>query len=145
MKPLMVEKELGAEIPGIGVSLKGVIDLIEEDFAITDFKTTTSRWSASKARHSLQMTIYKYLFERNFGNVHGPLKYEVLSAKNAAHVRHQRLDVLPGPDDIARLLVLVQHVAENIGSGVFYPNPTPFCATCDFKALCREKNPQLAG
>ena len=143
MKPLMVEKELSAEIPEIGVTLKGVIDLVETDFSITDFKTTTSKWSASKARRSLQMVIYKYLFERHFGDVHGALKYEVLFAKNAAHVRHQSLQVTPGPDDLARLLVLVSHVAENISSGVFYPNPNPFCASCDFFTLCREKNPGL--
>ena len=143
MKPLMVEKELSDEIPEIGVTLKGVIDLVEEDFSITDFKTTTSKWSASKARNSLQMIIYKYLFDRNFGNVHGCLKYEILYAKNAANIRHQSLKVLPGPDDIAQLLVLVNHVAENISSGIFYPQPNPFCAYCDFFTVCREKNPGL--
>ncbi|MBN2400204.1 MAG: PD-(D/E)XK nuclease family protein, partial [Candidatus Aminicenantes bacterium] len=112
MKPLMVEKELSAEIAEIGVTLKGVVDLVETDFSITDFKTTTSKWSAGRARNSLQMTIYKYLFDRNFGHVHGQLKYEILYAKNAGRVRHQSLKVLPGPDDIDRLLVLVKHVAE---------------------------------
>jgi RecB family exonuclease len=137
--PLMVEKELSAEIPGIGVTLKGVIDLVEADFSIIDFKTTTSKWSAGRARHSLQMTIYKYLFERNFGDVQGSLKYEILFAKNAAHIRHQSLEVHPGPDDTAKLLALVEHVAENISSGIFYPQPNPFCVRCNFVALCREK------
>jgi putative RecB family exonuclease len=143
IKPLMVEKELSAEIPEIGVTLKGVIDLIEADFSITDFKTATSKWSASKARNSLQMIIYKYLFDRNFGPIHGTIKYEILFAKTAAHIRHQSLKVLPGPDAIANLLVLVQHIAENISHGIFYPQPNPFCSYCDFLALCREKNPGL--
>ena len=143
MKPLMVEKELSSEIPEIGVTLKGVIDLVEADFSIIDFKTTTSKWSASKARNSLQMIIYKYLFDRNFGNVHGSLKFEILYAKTAANIRHQSLKVLPGPDDIAQLLVLIKHVAENISNGIFYPQANPFCATCDFFAVCREKNPGL--
>ena len=143
INPLMVEKELSAEIPEIGVTLKGIIDLVEADFSITDFKTTTSKWSASKARNSLQMIIYKYLFDRNFGNVHGTLKYEIIFAKTAAHIRHQSLKVTPGPDDIAQLLVLVRHVAENISNGIFYPQPNPFCAYCDFFTLCREKNPGL--
>jgi putative RecB family exonuclease len=143
MKPLMVEKELSAEIPEIGVSLKGVIDLVEADFSITDFKTTTSKWSVSKARHSLQMTIYKYLFDRNFGHVHGDLKYEILFAKKAANIRHQSLKVTPGADDIAQLLVLVRHIAENISQGIFYPQPNPFCPSCDFFDFCRKKNPGL--
>ena len=144
MKPLMVEKELNAEIPEIGVTLKGVIDLVETDFSITDFKTTTSKWSASRARNSLQMIIYKYLFDRNFGHVHGSLKYEILFAKTAAHIRHQSLKVVPGPDDIAGLLVLLKHVGENISSGIFYPQPNPFCLYCDYCSLCREKNPGLS-
>jgi RecB family exonuclease len=144
IKPLMVEKELFFEIEEIGVTLKGVIDLVEEDFSITDFKTTTSKWSASKARNSLQMIIYKYLFDRNFGTVHGDLKYEVLFAKTAANIRHQTLKVSPGPEDIAQLLVLVKHIAENISNGIFYPQPNPFCAYCDFFTLCREKNPGLS-
>jgi putative RecB family exonuclease len=143
VKPLMVEKELSAEIPEIGVTLKGVIDLVEADFSITDFKTTTSKWSASKARNSLQMIIYKYLFDRNFGNVHGILKYEILYAKNAANIRHQSLKVIPGPDDIVQLLILIKHVADNISKGVFYPQPNPFCAYCDFLTLCANKNPGL--
>ena len=144
MKPLMVEKELSADIEGIGVTLKGIIDLIETDFSITDFKTTTSKWSASRGRKSMQMVIYKYLFDRNFGNIHGAIKYEVLYAKHADHVRHQSLPVFPGPDDIARMLVVIKHVAENISQGVFYPQPNPFCAGCDFLHACREKNPGLA-
>ncbi len=143
MKPLMVEKELSADIEEIGVSLKGVIDLLETDFSITDFKTTTSKWSASRGRKSLQMIIYKYLFDRNFGNVHGSLKYEILYAKNASHVRHQSLTVFPGPDDIARMLIVIDHVAENIRQGIFYPQPNPFCSGCDFLIPCRTKNPGL--
>jgi putative RecB family exonuclease len=143
IKPLMVEKELSVEIPEIGVTLKGIIDLVEEDFSITDFKTTTSKWSASKARNSLQMVIYKYLFDHNFGHVHGILKYEILFAKTAANIRHQSLKVLPGPDDTAQLLVLIKHIAENISNGIFYPQPNPFCSYCDYFSMCREKNPGM--
>ncbi|MCX6557336.1 MAG: PD-(D/E)XK nuclease family protein [Candidatus Aminicenantes bacterium] len=143
LKPLMVERELSAEIPEIGVTVKGVIDLVEADFSITDFKTTTSKWSASKARNSLQMVIYKYLFDRNFGHVHGALKYEILHAKNADHIRHQRLVVTPGPEETAQMLRVVRHVAENICAGAFYPQTNHFCSYCDFFAACREKNPGL--
>jgi putative RecB family exonuclease len=135
-KPLMVEKELSAEIPEIGVVLKGVIDLIEEDFCITDFKTSTSRWSASKAQNSPQMVIYKYLFDRCFGPVPATLKYEVLYAKNAGHIRHQTLKVIPATGAVEKLLALIRHVAENINSGIFIANETPFCRYCEFQGIC---------
>jgi len=138
IKPLMVEKELSIEIPVIGVVLKGVIDLVEEDFSIIDFKTTTSKWSPSKARDSTQMVIYKYLFDRSFGPVQANLKYEVLYAKNAANVRHQTFSIVPAADAVEKLLQLIGHVVENINGDVFYANENPFCRYCEFSGLCRK-------
>lgn len=140
-RPLMVEKELCVELPGSGVLLKGVIDLVEEDYAITDFKTTTSRWSDSRARNSPQMIIYKYLFDRSFGPVPASLKYEVFYGKKAGSVRHQTLRVVPEAGALDGLLAMIAHVVERIGSGAFPANENPFCRYCDFRKTCREKGP----
>ena len=142
IRPLMVEKELSVELPGAGVILKGVIDLVEEDYSITDFKTTTSRWSPSKARNSQQMIIYKYLFDRSFGPIQAQLKYEVLYAKNAANIRHQTLAVIPAADAEEKLLEMIGHVVENISQGVFYAKENPFCRYCDFHGMCRPGWPE---
>jgi hypothetical protein len=139
IKPMMVEKELCMEIPEIGVDLKGVIDLVEEDFCITDFKTTTSKWSASKARNSLQMIIYKYLFDRSFGPVQSSLKYEVLYAKNAANIRHQTFKVVPEAGAMDNMLTLIRHVVDKIKDRNFLANETPFCRYCEFHKLCLGK------
>jgi putative RecB family exonuclease len=141
MRPLMVEKELCAELPASGVLLKGVIDLVEEDFGITDFKTTTSRWSESRVRNSPQMIIYKYLFDRCFGPVPASLKYEIFYGKKAGNVRHQTLLVVPAADAVDSLLAMIEHVVERIDSGAFQPNVTPFCRYCEFRSLCRETGP----
>ncbi len=141
VRPLMVEKELCAELPGSGVLLKGVIDLVEEDYCLTDFKTTTGRWSDSRVRHSPQMIIYKYLFDRSFGPVASRLKYEVFYGKKAGHVRHQTLPVVPAPDAVESLLAMIGRVVEQVSAGAFSPNVTPFCRYCEFRALCREKGP----
>ena len=62
IKPLMVEKELIVDLPGIDVPLKGIIDLVEMDFSITDFKTTTARWAKAKIKGSyLQVVICSQL------------------------------------------------------------------------------------
>ena len=137
IKPMMVEKELSVEIPGTGVLLKGVIDLVEEDFSITDFKTSTSKWSPSKARNSTQMIIYKYLFDQCFGPVQACLKYEVLYGKNAGNVRHQTFAINPAADAVDNLLQMIGHVVENINGGVFYARQNSFCRYCDFYTLCR--------
>lgn len=137
-RPLMVEKELSAELPGSGVQLKGVIDLVEEDFCITDFKTTTGRWSASRVRNSPQMIIYKYLFDRSFGPVPSSMKYEIFYGRKAGNVRHQTLPVLPVPDAVDSLLAMIAQVAGRIAAGAFEPNVTAFCRLCEFRSHCRE-------
>lgn len=137
VRPLMVEKELTAELPGSGIVLKGVIDLVEEDYCITDFKTTTGKWPASKALNPPQMVIYKYLFDRSFGPLSSTLKYEVLYGKHAGNVRHQTLPVVPDAGAIDNLLAMIAHVVDGIEAGAFAANVTGFCRYCDFRGLCR--------
>ncbi|MBN2347094.1 MAG: PD-(D/E)XK nuclease family protein [Candidatus Aminicenantes bacterium] len=141
IRPLMTEKELSAELPGSGVALKGVIDLVEEDFCITDFKTATSRWSDSKASQSPQMLIYKYLFDRSFGPVCSSLKYEVLYARHAGNVRHQTLRLAPAAEAQENLLAMIDRVVRSILSGEFQPLETPYCRYCEFRARCLVKAP----
>jgi RecB family exonuclease len=135
----MVEKELSVELPGSNVRLKGVIDLVEEDFCITDFKTTTLKWTPSKVRNLSQMIIYKYLFDRTFGPLQSTLKYEVLYAKDAGHVRHQTFRVVPESDAVDRMLAMIHWVAEQIEAGAFQANETYLCRFCEYTGLCREK------
>jgi len=142
VRPLMVEKELCVELPGSGVLLKGVIDLVEEDYCITDFKTATGKWPESRALNSPQMVIYKYLFDRSFGTMQSGLKYEVLYAKSARNVRHQTLRVVPADDAVESLLTLIGHVAEMIGAGAFQASEGPFCRFCEYRELCRQKGPR---
>ena len=141
MRPLMVEKELSAVLPGSGVLLKGVLDLVEEDFCITDFKTTTGRWSASRVRNSPQMIIYKYLFERSFGPVPARMKYEIFYGKKAGNVRRQTLPVIAAATAVDDLLAMIGLVVEKIAAGEFPPRVTSFCRYCEFRRLCRVPSP----
>ncbi len=140
-RPLMVEKELSAVLPGSGVLLKGVLDLVEEDYCITDFKTTTGRWSASRVRNSPQMIIYMYLFERSFGPVPARMKYEIFYGKNAGNVRRQTLPVVAAAAAVEDLLAMIGLVVEKIVAGEFPLRITSFCRYCEFRRWCREQFP----
>lgn len=140
MKPLMTEKELVVDVPGSDFQLKGVIDLVEEDFTLTDFKTASAKWSPKKAKKSLQMYIYHFLFERAFGAPPSGLKFEVFHARNAKTVHHQTLPIVPEATDIEAMLTIVRHVAENIRNGVFYRREHHLCPYCEYRDLCREKS-----
>lgn len=140
VNPLMVEKELVADLPGIDVPLKGVIDLVETDFSITDFKTTTARWSKTKIKNQyLQVVIYRYLFEKSFGDVISSLRFKILYAKNPTTVKHQEVIIKPKDvdSDYSKLFDVVKYVVDSIRQEVFFKNENFICKFCEFKDLCK--------
>jgi len=142
IKPMMVEKELWADLPDIGVKLRGVIDLVEEDFSITDFKTTTAKWSKARIRSSyLQVVVYRYLFEQNFGDVISQLRFRILYSKNAkTHIRHQEVAIKPKDVDFDynKMFDIIKYVVDGIRGEVFYKNESFSCGFCEYKDICRK-------
>lgn len=137
--PLMVEKELVIQLPELDVNLKGIIDLVEKDFSITDFKTTTAKWSKSRIKDSyLQMQIYRYLFEKTFGDVVNHLKFRIIYSKNAVNIKDQVVSVKASDLDCSKMFDIIKYVVDNIRNGVFYKNENYTCGYCEFKDLCRQ-------
>jgi hypothetical protein len=137
----MVEKELAADLPGIDVRLKGVIDLVETDFSITDFKTTTARWSKTKIKNQyLQVVIYRYLFEKTFGDVISALRFKIIYAKNPTTVKHQEVTVKPKDvdSDYSKMFDVVKYVVDSIRQELFYINESYRCNFCEFKERCKK-------
>lgn len=141
--PLLVEQELEAPIPGHELPLRGVLDLVEEDLRITDFKTATTRWSKSRVRHSrLQMVIYKYLFEHSYGDANSNLRFCVIYSRKGDGVRSQLLEVPAGPDDREHLFGVIEHVGSGISAGRFPRNEGFRCAFCEYRDHCLDPNLQ---
>ena len=116
---------------------------METDFSITEFKTTTAKWSKARLKGSyLQVVIYRYLFEKCFDNVIKRLKFIIVYAKNPPPVKHQEISIKPKDVDCdySQMLDIVRYVVENIKNGVFYKNENYSCAFCEFKDLCRNSN-----
>lgn len=143
IKPIMVEKELLSELPGLGVSLKGVIDMVEEDFSITDFKTTTAKWSKTRIKSSyLQVVIYRYLFEKAFGDVISRLKFQIIYSKKSTNIRHQEVVVNPRDVDYDynKMFDIIKYVVDGIKGESFPKSESYGCGFCEFKELCRNEN-----
>jgi RecB family exonuclease len=137
ISPLMVEKELEVEMDEMNVMLKGIIDLVEQDYTITDFKTTNSKWSNSRMKRSyLQMVIYKYLFEKSFGTVNPELKLKILYSSKKKEIGHQEVTLKPGDIDLGKMFKIIQYVVDNIRKEIFYRNESYFCGFCEFKPFC---------
>ncbi len=137
--PLMTEKELVCELPDSGVKLRGIIDLVEEDFSITDFKTTTAKWSKDRVKKSyLQMYIYKFLFEENMGGSIGELKFKILYSKNSSNIKHQEHSITSNKDYFVKMFEIINFVIENIEQGYFYKNESFVCNFCSYKDICKK-------
>ncbi|MCK4836063.1 MAG: PD-(D/E)XK nuclease family protein [Candidatus Aminicenantes bacterium] len=137
--PLMVEKELEVELAEVGVRLKGILDLVEQDFSITDFKTTNAKWSGSRMKRSfLQMVIYKYLFEQSFGLINPKLKLKILYANPSKNVKYQEVFLNPDDIDLKQMFKIIHYVVENISKGVFYKNESYICGFCEFNDICHQ-------
>ncbi len=139
ISPIMAEKEMSASLPGTDTPLKGVIDLVEDDFSITDFKTTTSKWSQSRAKESfLQLYIYKYLFEKNMeGTEINELKFRILFSKNDTNTRMQEFRIKPEDSNVEKMFSIIKNVEAGISSGIFNKNEGYICNMCSFKDICK--------
>jgi DNA helicase-2/ATP-dependent DNA helicase PcrA len=139
INPMMVEKELIIDLPELDVKLKGIIDLVETDFSITDFKTTTAKWSKNRVKESyLQMQIYRYLFEQVFGEVVSHLNFRIIYSKNAVNIKSQKISVKAPDLDCGKMFDIIKYAVENIKNGVFYKNESYACGYCEFKEICRK-------
>lgn len=135
--PMLVEEEMEAPIPEIGVTMKGVVDLVERDFSITDFKTSTTRWSKERGQSSfLQMVMYRYLFEQRFGPVTRNLKFRIIYSKSPRNARHQVLTFDVEQADFSQMIKVIDRVVTGIQNDSFCPKPSFRCAYCEFKAHC---------
>jgi len=138
IQPLICEKEYSAIVPGTHqLILKGIVDLIETDFTITDFKTTSSKWASTRVRHSLQMTIYRFLLEKIHGPVFSSIKYEIVYGRTPSAIHRQVLTYSPSQEDLQQMLEVVRHVAGRIDQGHFPKIVGHHCNFCDLKKHCR--------
>lgn len=136
-KPLMVEKELVVPLEGYPVELRGVLDLVEEDLSITDFKTATARWSRSRVRHSrLQMVIYHYLFEKSLGGANPRQRFCVVYSRKGNQARSQFVDVAAEASDREHLFRVIAHVADGIREERFPRNEGFRCGYCEYRGTC---------
>ncbi|MCP4157488.1 MAG: PD-(D/E)XK nuclease family protein [bacterium] len=141
IKPMMVEKEMEVFLPDLDVKLKGIVDLVETDFSITDFKTTTAKWAKTRIQSSyLQMQIYRYLFEQTFGNVISHLRFRIVFSKNAVNIKDQKISVKATDLDPGKMFDIIKYVVDNIRNEVFYKNESYTCGFCSYKDICRKED-----
>jgi hypothetical protein len=86
----------------------------------------------------MQMVIYKYLFEKSFGNVISQLKFRILYSKNASHIKNQLVTRNAADFDVEKMFNVINYVVENISGGVFYKNESFYCGFCEHLDICQK-------
>jgi putative RecB family exonuclease len=117
----------------LGVTLEGIIDLIEEDDTIVEFKT--SNQLINDINNHLQLTAYSYAYERLYQK---PPK--LLKVINFVKTKKPKMIVLETKRDKAdyqRFFCLANQVLKGISSQIFFPRTSFFCKDCEYEEQCK--------
>jgi hypothetical protein len=128
----IVSPQSGQRLP---ISLEGVIDLIEEEDAITEFKTSAQVMDQKEVEGHLQLTVYSYAYEML---VHRSPK--LLRVVDFVKSRKPKMIVLKtgrGKADYERFFCLAGQVLRGIRSQVFFPRAGFWCKDCEYGEHCR--------
>ena len=121
----------------LDVPLRGVIDLIEADDTLIEFKTSQKRWMLSDLPDNVQLTAYSYAYELLYGR---PPKE--LRLVNLIRTKHPTIEThVTGREtsDYERLFYLGKEIRRGIRGGVFIPNRGCWlCKDCEYDRDCRE-------
>jgi CRISPR/Cas system-associated exonuclease Cas4 (RecB family) len=118
------------------VPLEGIIDLVENDGTIVEFKTSSRALDARFLEDNLQLSAYSYAHQRLFGK-----KTETIKLVDFVKLRTPKIEVFEvrkTKDDHERLFFTAREILKGIRSGVFVPCPSFFCKDCEYATQCRE-------
>ena len=143
-----VEKVVAAEYPfevpmvnlgngeTLDIPLQGIIDLIEADDGIVEFKTGAKAMSCQEVQNNLQLTIYAYAYQMLFKK-----KPKTLKIVNLIKNKTPKMEIIETQreqKDFQRLFLLTKEVLKGIRSHVFYPRYSFFCKDCEYADYCRK-------
>jgi CRISPR/Cas system-associated exonuclease Cas4 (RecB family) len=141
------KKIKGAEVPftvpllnpsngkTLGIDLEGIIDLVEGDDTITEFKTSAQMMDSQDLENHLQLTIYSYAFERITRKP--PKSLKVVDFVKSKKPKMMTLETKRGKDDYERLFFLAGEVLKGIRERVFFPRTGFWCKDCEYAENCK--------
>ncbi len=121
----------------LDVPIRGVIDLVEQDDAIVEFKAPQKAPPMADLPENIQVTVYAYAYEKLFGKL--PREIRKISL---VRTKSPRIDTqITGREerDFERLFNLGKEVLKGIRAEVFIPNRGCWlCKDCEYDQDCRE-------
>ena len=135
LRPLMIEQGTTVDIEGVPV--KVVIDLVERDGKIRDFKTAKRAPAKDEADKSIQLSTYAMAYREMTGERESGAQLDyTVNLKAGPKITH--LETMIDDNRIERTKALIKGVAQAISSGMFYPVEEGMaCSYCPFKDVCK--------
>lgn len=138
IKPLHAELEYEVKLKHFPITIKGFIDLIEEDYTIRDYKTagvtTKNKWTQRVVDKNKQLTLYAAAFRKLFDKEESRVCIDVLPRGGG----HTPVYSTRSKGQIVELLSEATDIETLIELGVFMPN-LQNCSQCDFKNTCEKR------
>jgi putative RecB family exonuclease len=117
------------------IELEGVIDLIEEDDTITEFKTSAQTMDSQELGNQVQLTIYSYAFERIS---HKPPKsLKIVNFVKSKKPKMIQMETNRDKDDYQRLYFLAGQILKGIQQRIFFPRTGFLCKDCEYAENCK--------
>jgi len=137
IQPMHVEAEIELNIDGV-LPIKTVIDCIDDDERIRDYKTTGKSKTQADIDNSLQMDIYAMAYHQKFGHWAIGSSLDVLVETKTP--KYQRLDTVATVESVARAENIIRAVQSGIEKQAFGPAPEGawWCGSkfCGFWSRC---------
>jgi len=137
----------GAEIPfhvpflnvstgeDLGIPLEGIIDLIEKDGVVVEFKTSSRSMDPESLSDFLQLTAYSYAYRILFGKE--PQMLRVVNFVKAKTPKMVVLETSREKKDYERFFYIAREVVKGINFGHFFPRQSFMCKDCEYGDLCK--------
>jgi len=134
VKPKAIEQTVQGEIAGVRV--RGIVDLLDVDGCVFDFKTSSKRPNGISAEHCLQLTTYAMITPE----ASGQCRLDTVTKTKTVNVVQQSYQI--SPDDRRFAETLYPMVQESIQDGIYLPHrSSPLCSRryCGYWRECERE------
>jgi putative RecB family exonuclease len=135
IQPVLVEEGFELEFENVAYTLKGYLDLIDQDKIIRETKTSKRSYALDAALTDIQLTAYNLAYKYLKGEDPNSLCFDVV-VKN----KHPKVQTITSPKrtqaELDRFLKVMAYVSKAIKEGIFYPNENFMCKVCGYRDRC---------
>jgi putative RecB family exonuclease len=117
------------------VNLEGIIDLIEKDDTITEFKTSSQAMNSGDIEDNIQLTAYGYAYQMLYQR--SPRFLKLIDFVKNKKPRIITLEPDPRKLDCQRFFFLARQILKGIKTKVFFPRTSFMCKDCEYGEPCK--------